>query len=135
MNLCDQAPKADSTNTVFLLAKSSLLLESQAYDACIDMCDKLIARNDSLADAYLNAGLAFYNQAIKYDANILEARKNRSKQRQLYKRAMPYLQQFRKLRPEEQAKWGLPLYTIYFNLNMGKEFDEIEKIIKKKNGQ
>lgn len=135
MNLCDQALKADSTNTVFLLAKSSLLLESQAYDACIDMCDKLIARNDSLADAYLNAGLTFYNQAIKYDANILEARKNRSKQRQLYKRAMPYLQQFRKLRPEEQAKWGLPLYTIYFNLNMGKEFDEIEKIIKKKNGQ
>jgi hypothetical protein len=25
-------------------------------------------------------------------------------------------------------KWSAPLYTIYFNLNMGKEFDEIDKL-------
>ena len=30
------------------------------------------------------------------------------------------------------SKWAFPLYTIYLNLNMGKEFDEIDKIMKKR---
>ena len=29
-------------------------------------------------------------------------------------------------------KWGTPLYTIYLNLNMGKEFEEIDRIINQK---
>jgi hypothetical protein len=32
--------------------------------------------------------------------------------------------------PEQQTKWLPALYTIYFNLNMGKEFDEIEQLRK-----
>ena len=32
--------------------------------------------------------------------------------------------------PDEKGLWGLPLYTIYLNLNMGKEFDEIDKLLK-----
>ena len=34
--------------------------------------------------------------------------------------------------PESKEKWLSPLYTIYLNLNMGKEFDAIDKI---KNGK
>ena len=48
-----------------------------------------------------------------------------------YKKAMPYLQKYRVLAPGEKDKWALPLYTIYLNLNMGKEFDEIDKLLKK----
>ena len=29
-------------------------------------------------------------------------------------------------------QWALPLYTIYLNLNMGKEFDEIDKLLNQK---
>ena len=44
-------------------------------------------------------------------------------------RALPYLEKYRKLEPNEVGKWSLPLYTIYLNLNMGKEFDEIDKVM------
>jgi hypothetical protein len=43
---------------------------------------------------------------------------------------MPYLQKFQALRPEDKTKWALPLYTIYLKLNMGREFDEIDQILR-----
>ena len=130
LSLCEKALKADSTNIVFLLAKSSVLLSQDRYDECVKICDALLARNDSLADAYLNAGLAYYNQAVKLGANIVESRKNRARLQTLYKQSMPYMQRYRALAPEAKAKWGIPLYTIYLNLNKGKEFDEMEKLLK-----
>lgn len=133
--VCNKALAADSTNVVFLSTKSSLLLNKEDFDGCVKICDRLIARNDSLTDAYLNAGLAFYNQAVKIENNIKLQRKQRSQQLQLYKRALPYLQRYRALAPNEKEKWGIPLYTVYLNLNMGKEFDEIEKILKTENGK
>ena len=45
---------------------------------------------------------------------------------------MPYLEKYRQLEPDQTDKWALPLYTIYLNLNLGKEFDEIDKLMKKK---
>lgn len=50
----------------------------------------------------------------------------------LYKSAMPYLQKYRTMAPDMQDQWALPLYTIYLNLNMGKEFDEIDKLLNQK---
>ena len=49
-----------------------------------------------------------------------------------YKKALPYLVKYREMEPKEQGKWAFPLYTIYLNLNMGKEFDEIDKVMKQK---
>ena len=46
-----------------------------------------------------------------------------------YKKALPYLEKYREMMPDNQDHWALPLYTIYLNLNMGKEFDEIDKLI------
>lgn len=128
--ICAAALRSDSTNMVFLLAKSSLELENDDYDGCIRICDKLIMRSDTLADAYLNAGLAYYNQAIKAGGDATLARRNRDKLRSLYKSALPYLQRYRELSPSAQDRWAYPLYTIYLNLNMGKEFEEVEKLLK-----
>ena len=47
-------------------------------------------------------------------------------------RALTYLEKVRKLEPGAQEKWALPLYTIYLNLNKGKEFDEIDRLMKSK---
>ena len=78
---------------------------------------------------YLNAGLAYFNQGIQLDKY-----RNRHSQkiRQLYSEAKPYLERYRLLKPGDVNKWSLPLYTIYLNLNLGKEFDEIDQIIKQK---
>ena len=48
-----------------------------------------------------------------------------------YRKALPYLEKYRKLAPDQGSRWAVPLYTIYLNLNMGKEFDEMDKILRK----
>ena len=31
--------------------------------------------------------------------------------------------------PENSERWAAPLYRVYLNLNMGKEFDEMDTIL------
>ena len=134
-NLCDKGLSVDSINMVFLFARSSVLLQEDRYQECVDICDKLIAQNDTLADAYLNAGLAYFNQGIKISNNNKLLRTQRSTLQKLYKSALPYLEKYRKLAPDNVSVWGLPLYTIYLNLNMGKQFEEMDRLLKQENGQ
>lgn len=72
-----------------------------------------------------------YNQGVRLDKNTQTVRQKRQQMVNYYKQALPYLEQYRKMRPQEQNKWALPLYTIYLNLNMGKQFDEIDKLMRK----
>ena len=60
----------------------------------------------------------------------LQYRSKRAKIIELYGLSRPYMEKFRQLAPDDKGKWLAPLYTIYLNLNMGKEFDEIDKIRK-----
>jgi tetratricopeptide repeat protein len=41
------------------------------------------------------------------------------------------LEEYRKREPQDKDKWAVALYTIYLNLNMGKEFEEIDKLLRK----
>jgi hypothetical protein len=41
------------------------------------------------------------------------------------------MEKVRQLQPESSARRASPLYRIYLNLNMGKEFDEIDAVLKK----
>lgn len=131
LKLTDRVLKEDSTNEVFLLTKSTVLLNTGDYAQSFAISKSLIQRNDSLAEAYLNAGLAKFNEGVMLDKNVQTTAKRRNQILSYYKEALPYLETFRKLRPEQKDKWALPLYTIYLNLNMGKEFDEVDKLMKK----
>lgn len=133
--LCDKAISADSTNTVFLFAQSSLMLDLGRYDECVSISDRIISRNDSIAAAYQNAGLAYYNQAVKLENSVSKTKSQRTKLLDLYKRSLPYMKRFRELAPEQKENWGVPLYTIYLNLNMGKDFEEIDKLLREDNGK
>ena len=50
--------------------------------------------------------------------------------RSLYLLAKQPMEQVRKLAPDDKARWAGPLYRIYLNLNMGNEFDEMDRILK-----
>ena len=133
MNVIDKALAMDADNKTYLFAKSTVLLNQGKNKECIDVCDKLLAMKDSLPDIYYNAGLAYFNMAVTLDKNTQISRKKHDEINDYYKKAMPYLEQYRKMQPDEVAKWSLPLYTVYLNLNKGKEFDEIDQIIRKQN--
>ena len=112
-------------------AKSSVLLFQGHYDECLVLSDALIAADSTKADPYLTAALAYYNQAVALDNKKLTNRTQRRQMQQLYRKALPYMERYRKLAPDAQSKWAMPLYTIYLNLNMGKEFEEIDGLMKK----
>lgn len=128
---CDSAINADSLNVIALLAKSTVLFSQKRYDECIALCNKIISIDKKCPDAYLNAGLSYFNQAIEADRTGKPIRDKRTQTTGLYRKAMPYLQTYRSLNPNGKDLWAMPLYTIYLNLNMGKEFDEIDTLLKR----
>ena len=127
LEVTNRALEADSTSVLFRFAKSTTLLNLGKYKECIAICEKLLAENDKFADAYCNIGLAYFDQAIELD-KVQQGRANRAKINKLYEKALPFLERYRTMAPSERDKWLAPLYTIYLNLNMGTEFDEIDKL-------
>ena len=87
-----------------------------------------------MPEAYCNMGLAYYNQALMLEEKQMKEKRRTKKQKAavnaLFEKSLPYMEKFRQMAPEQQTKWLPALYTIYFNLNMGKEFDEIEQLRK-----
>ena len=128
-SLTEKALKADSTNLTVWLAHSTLLINTGDYEHSFLIADSLVKRDSTMAEAWLNAGLAKYNLGVNLDKSSQTFKQKRQQTLKYYKEALPYLEQYRKLAPHETDKWALPLYTIYLNLNMGKQFDEIDKII------
>ena len=126
LSYAEEALKSDSLNELFLLAKSTMLLNLGRYDECLATSERLILENNRMAEAYYNAGTACLNIALN-----LDPRRYRKQIRRMYQKAQPFMESYRKLMPDAKNKWGPSLYRIYFNLNLGKQFDEIDKILKK----
>lgn len=129
MTIVNDALQTNDSSELFLFAKSNLLLNQGDYDECIAICDTLITRNDTLADAYYNAGVAYVNKAFLLEKGKVDI-KQRREIRQLYQKALPYMERYRALVPLEKDKWAAALYNIYLKLNMGKQFEEIDQMLR-----
>ena len=125
--LCDTALAIAPENILFLYAKSNLLLSQGQNDDCIEVTRRIIDLNDSIAEPYYNVGMAYLNKIVSLDKT--GKRQDKAKIKTLYKEAMPYLEKYRELAPDEKKKWAPALYRLYLNLNMGKQFDDIDKIL------
>lgn len=130
--LADTALTVDGNSELFLYAKSSVLLALGRNDECIAISDSLIAVNDTLPEAYYNAANACINKAITLEEKGNATKKNKKAIVALYRQALPYMERYRQLAPNETRKWAPALYSIYLNLNMGKQFDEIDKLLGEK---
>ena len=125
--LADSALAVCDTCSLYLYAKATVLFSLQRYEESIRLADTLIARvGDAMPEAYYNAGTAYLNMALRY--NPLREKKQL---RKTYQKARPYMERYRQLAPEQRQKWGPALYRIYLNLNMGRQFDEIDQLLKK----
>ena len=123
--VAEEALATDSLNTLFMLAKSTMLLNLGRYKECLDYSKQLIAFDGLATEAFYNAGTACLNIALKMDS-----RKQKKQITKMYQKALPYMETYRKLAPQETQKWGEALYRIYFHLNMGKQFEEIDRMLK-----
>ena len=125
-SVANEALAVDSLNELYLFAKSTVMLNMKKYADCLKYSEQLIAVNPEQADIYYTAGLACVNIAQRMDS-----RKNKKQISKMYEKARPYMEKYRELAPNEVDKWAPVLYRIYFSLNMGKQFDEIDKLLKK----
>jgi hypothetical protein len=65
-------------------------------------------------------------------ADKLSPTEDKKKYTDYYQRARTYMEYYRLLMPKEEEKWAPVLYRIYLNLNLGKQFDEIDRLLKRK---
>ena len=116
-------------NELFLLAQSVAQLDAGYYDDCLETSERLIATDDAVPEAYFNVATVHLNRALALESEN-EPRKNRVRLNKLYHDACPYMETYRKLAPDDQIRWAPALYRIYLNLNMGKQFDEIDRLLR-----
>ncbi len=124
--IADSALAVNDSSQLFLFAKSTTLLQMGRYAESIKTGDRLIMLNDSLPEPYFNVGTAYINIADR-----LDAKKEHKLVKQAYQKAKPYMERYRAMMPDEKSKWGPALYRIYLNLNMGRQFDEIDRLLRK----
>jgi tetratricopeptide (TPR) repeat protein len=101
----------------------------------LDKAEKNFAKaleiNPNYVEALSNLGRIYYNQGINTqgEANMLSDNKlyqeEIAKAKALFEKARPYFEKAHQINPGQQ-EYLVALRGIYYNLNMGKEFEEIE---------
>ena len=124
--VADSALAVNDSSELFLFAKSTTLLRLERYAESSQYSEKLIELYPDMAEPYFNAGSAYVNIASAH-----EGARDKKQMRQTYQKALPFVEKYRELMPDAQDKWAPVLYRIYLNLNMGKQFDEIDRLLKK----
>ena len=128
MYVVNRLLERNDTSDIYLFAKSTVLLNMGKYAECIDVCKSLLARKDSMPEVLLNMGLSYVNLAVETD-RVSKSRTKRAQIKAFYKDALPYMERYRKMVPGAKDKWAPILYNIYLNLNMGKHFDEMDRLL------
>lgn len=128
--IADRSLEINPDNQLFLLAKSVAQLNLNQDNSCITTSKRLIELNDTLPEPYYNIAMVYLNKALMLEEQN-EPRQNRKRLHELYTMAKPYMETYRRLAPSEQKRWAPALYRIYLYLNMGREFDKIDKLLRK----
>ena len=128
---------ADSAFYLTLLsAKALAQINLHAYKDAIETCKAYQAIDSSNVDIDFYFGTAYSNAAAAVDLptsiNSAAYKSAQAERRKLYVKAIPYLERYRKARPNEAKSWGPLLYNAYLSLNQGKKFAEMEKLLKAK---
>lgn len=126
----------DEEEVLFRYAESVVLMNMGDYRECIAVSDSIIQLDSMYTDAYYNKGLSYYNLAVTKAATACtdirdpKFKKDRREIMKLYEQARVPLETVRRLAPEDKKRWVPPLYAIYLKLSRGKDFAEMEKLLR-----
>ena len=120
-------------NKHYLYGKSLALIDLKKYEEAIDCAKQIISIDTTATESLFHIGFCYYKLAeeIKRPSNLHSANQSKSVQsiKNYYRESLPYLEMYRKSQPNATQKWAPLLYQIYLQLNMGKQFEEISKIM------
>ncbi|MDR1981937.1 MAG: tetratricopeptide repeat protein [Tannerellaceae bacterium] len=100
-------------------------------DSAIANFKKALEVDPNYVDALNNMGRVYYNQGVNKlsEANMINDSKlyqeESAKAKEFFKLALPYFEKAHEVQPEER-EYMTALRSIYYNLQMGAEFDAIE---------
>lgn len=137
MKFADDMLAKDPDNTFYLYVKGYLYHNMKDYDKAIEFYKKTIEIDPKYAEAYSNLGLIYCLQAQDFsekataDMSDPKYKEDQDTLKAFYEKAKPYYEKVRELKPDQKELWLNGLYRVYYNLQMGPEFDAIEKLMKK----
>ncbi len=135
MQFADDMLAKDPNNKLYLYVKAYLYHNMKDYEKAIEFYKKTLDIDPAYAEACSNLGLVYLLQAQEYadkapaditDPNYPTAQAEIKK---FHEAAEPYYEKARELKPDQKDLWLQGLYRVYYNLNMGPEFEEIEKMM------
>ena len=136
MEFADRMLSTDANNKLYLYVKAYLYHNMKEYDNAIEFYKKAIAADPEYAEAYSNVGLVYLMKAQDYadkattDINDPKYAEAQATVKKFYEEAKPFYEKARALKPDQKDLWLQGLYRVYYNLNMGPEFEEIDKMMK-----
>lgn len=148
MKFADDMLAKDPNNSFYLYVKGYLyhnqytvLKEEKkddevaaALEKAIEFYQKTTEVDPNYAEAYSNLGLVYCLQAQDYseksttDVNDPKYKEDQEVLKTFYEKARPCYEKARELQPDKKELWLNGLYRVYYNLEMGPEFEEIEKL-------
>lgn len=135
MTFADDMIAQEPNNPFFLYVKGYLYQNMKDYDNAIKYYKQTVEADPSYAEAYSNLGLIYCQQGLDYtekvttDFNDPKYADEQAKIKKFYEEARPYYEKARELKPDQKDLWLTGLYTIYYKLNLGAEFEAIEKLM------
>lgn len=101
----------------------------------IEYYQKATEVDPNYAEAYSNLGLVYCLQAQDFsekattDVNDPKYSEDQATLKTFYEKAKPNYEKARELKPDQRELWLQGLYRVYYNLDMGPEFKEIEDMM------
>lgn len=135
MKFADDMLAKDPNNAFYLYVKGYLYHNMEDYDKAIEFYKKAIGIDPTYAEAYSNIGLIYclkaqdFSEKATSDVNDPKYQEDQATLRSFYEEAKPYYEKARELKPDQKDLWGNGLSRVYYNLQMGPEFEEISKIM------
>lgn len=135
MHFADDMLAQNPKNAFYLYVKGYLYNNMKKYDEAIEYYKKAIESDPNYAEAYSNIGLIYCLKAQDFsakattDINAPQYKKDQETLKKFYEEAKPYYEKARELKPDNKTLWLNGLYRVYYNLNMGEQFKEIESLM------
>ena len=135
MQFADDMLAKNPNNTFYLYVKGYLYHNMKDYDKAIEFYTKTIEVDPNYAEAYSNLGLIYCLQAQDFsetattDVNDSKYKADQVTLKAFYEKARPNYEKARELKPDQKELWLNGLYRVYYNLQLGSEFEEIEKLM------
>ncbi|WP_373833809.1 tetratricopeptide repeat protein [Bacteroides heparinolyticus] len=135
MQFADDMLAKNPNNTFYLYVKGYLYHNMKDYDKAIEFYTKTIEVDPNYAEAYSNLGLIYCLQAQDFsetattDVNDSKYKADQVTLKAFYEKARPNYEKARELKPDQKELWLNGLYRVYYNLQLGPEFEEIEKLM------